>query len=485
MPSPMRISAPSRRIALRAIAAGATLALCSCASTSNFANALTGYSNQARDMRQALVSGDPSHVQGELAFLDSRCRSADQILYLSERGRIRSLSGDRAGSIADYQIASDAFENRRMKAVISASETFFAASSLASNDLAIPYDGQGFEKVMLHNLQALNYLLDGNQDFARIELNRADVEQSYSLEAHAKLAQKAESTRRQENIDLSSSMEQLRSRTSLNSFGDASLKNSFQNALTFYLRGTLFEDEGSLDKALIEYKKALDIFPANETVAESAMRVAKRVGNRREQSNIRNISGFDAPGYEAPEGSGHVVIIFEQGFISSRSTLRIPFLWDDTILQVALPYYNVGGYPNSAALEVTGAGINERTQGICNLDAMAIQSLKEDYPSILLRQVLRLIAKHEMQKEADKQGFGILMQITNIVTDRADDRNWLTLPATVQVSDFFLPAGQHMLNCRYMGLSDSISIDIRENRTHYVLVTQLGQRLLIQSGDSL
>lgn len=465
-------------------AAAAALLLGACASGTNFANAITGYSGQARNFRQALTSADQTAVEKELRGLEEKCNSADRILYLQERGRIRSLNGDLHGSIADYQVASDAFENQRMKAVVSASDTFFAASSLASNDMAIPYSGYGFEKVMLHNMQALNYLLAGKDDFARIELNRADVEQTFSLEQHAKLAQEAEKTREKEQIQLSSSTSELDKRSSQAVFGATSVKNSFQNALTFYLRGSLYEDSRDWDKALIEYKKALDLHPSNPFVAQAAMRMAVTLGDKREQRNINRLHPAKLRSEAKSDGKARVVIVFERGFVRERSTFRLPFFWKDSLLQVALPFYDLGGYSQGASLELATGTETVDAATISNLDAMAVQSLKEAYPMILLRQLLRLIAKHKMQEKADEQGFGVLMKIANVVTDRADDRNWLTLPGTVQVAELVLPPGRQELNLRYMGLYQYASVELRAGETKYIVATQLGQRLLLRGAET-
>jgi len=475
----------SRGLAVCVLALPAMLLLGGCASSTNFANSLTGYSGQARGYKSALDSGVPANVEHEIASMDGKCRSPDKILYLSERGRLRSLSGDRSGSIVDYQVASDAFENERMKAVISASDTLFAASSLASNDMAIPYDGYSFEKVMLHNMQALNYILDYKYDFASIELNRADVEQSYQADKHAKELAEAETKSQDEKIDLKAFDASLAEKSAQDMFGADSVKNSFQNAFTFFLRGLMFEDSAENDKALIEYKKALAIFPSNHTVAESAMRVANLNQDDRQKEQLRNAYGEDLKGQLCPEDSGRLVIVFEKGFIISRSTFRIPFIWDNTILQLVLPYYDTKGYMQSGALETSSNGKLCKTQTICNLDAMAVQSLKEDYSAILLRQALRMIAKYQMQKEVDKQsaGLGLLMKITSVITDRADDRNWLTLPEVVQVGELFLPAGKNTVTCRYLGLSREIDLNIKTGQTHFIIVTQMGPQLMIQGNN--
>jgi hypothetical protein len=471
--------------ALAALLLPAALILAGCASTTNMRNSITGYSGQARDFQSAMSSGNSAKLQRTIDSLSTECQSPDRILYLQERGRMFSILKDRQASEADYQIASDVFEAERMKAVISASEAFFSASAIASNDMAIPYNGYGFEKVMLHNLQALNFILDRNYDFARIELNHADVEQQYSLEKHQKMIAQAEAQKQQQQIDLESANASVSQKLSTDMFGAGAVKNSFQNAFTFYLRGCLFEDSRDYDKALIEYKKALEIYPNNRFLAESAMRTARLNGSTRDAQNLVDAFGNALKGEPCPQGYGRLVVVYSAGFVKGRSSFEIPFLWDDNVLTLILPYYDMWDYSPAPELDVSVSGDGARTQTICNLDAMAVQSLKEDYLAIMVRQVLRMIAKYKMQKQAGDGAMGILMKVANLVTDNADDRNWRTLPQEVQVAELFVPAGKTTVSCSALSLSGNLDIEVKPEQTSFLVVTQLGQLLVMESGDEV
>jgi hypothetical protein len=97
--------------------------------------------------------------------------------------------------------------------------------------------------------------------------------------------------------------------------------------------------------------------------------------------------------------------------------------------------------------------------------------------------VLRLLAKYRMNEQAGDGIGGLLMQVGTLITDRADDRSWVTLPEDLQVADAFLPAGTRTLSCNYRGMSTPVTLDIQPGRTHYVIVTQLDRNLLVQSAD--
>ena len=470
---------------LRTVSVATALLLAAGCETTNLRNTFTGYSGQARDFQTALSSGDSARIGDEIRSIEKDCQSSDRILYLQERGRMRTFSGDSTGSIADYQIASDFFEQKRMENSITATGAFFNVAAIASNDLAIPYEGHSFEKVMLHNEQAMNFLVAGNTDFARIELNHADVEQVYSLERHAKLVEEADRQSKTQQLKLDDANATLQQKSSQAAFGAGAVKNSFQNAFTFYLRGSLYEDSKDYDKALIEYKKALEIYPENRFVAEAAMRTARLCGASRDRENLTNIFGNVLKGERCPAGSGRVVVLYEAGFVTGRSTFKLPFIYNGEVVELVMPYYDTVSYHPSDELDLSVAGAAARTQTLCNLEAMAVRSLQEDYTPILVRQILRMVAKYQIQKKADEQNpiLGFTAKVATIITDRSDDRNWLTLPQTVQIAETFVPAGRQSVSLSVPGASRTVSVDVAEGRTAYLVVAQMGQNLVVRSSS--
>ena len=84
----------------------------------------------------------------------------------------------------------------------------------------------------------------------------------------------------------------------------------------------------------------------------------------------------------------------------------------------------------------------------CDVGALAAKDLKERLPGMLVRQTLRATAKYNLQKEAN-DNYGALgafaTQIYNLVSEQADRRSWLTLPAYAQATRVSLPQGEHTL----------------------------------------
>ncbi len=55
------------------------------------------------------------------------------------------------------------------------------------------------------------------------------------------------------------------------------VKNSFQNAYTFYLSALFYESSGEYNRANIDYKKALAIYPNNHFLQQDSFRLAKKL----------------------------------------------------------------------------------------------------------------------------------------------------------------------------------------------------------------
>ena len=88
-------------------------------------------------------------------------------------------------------------------------------------------------------------------------------------------------------------------------------------------------------------------------------------------------------------------------------------------------------------------------------------------PSIVTRQILRLIAKEQVRKTASKEGGdvgNILATIYNIVSERADTRSWSTLPDSIHILRVSLPPGAQQIELQLPGRKISMEVPINAKR---------------------
>lgn len=457
----MRAFAIIRIICLTALAVG----MVGCATTSQVMNPAANHPDRAVSFRNALQSDGTAQLTASLNQLNRLANSQDRILFLHERGRLQSLTGDLDAGIRDFQEASDWFEEQRMRPSLSLTQTFFSSVALATNDLAIPYDGAHYEKVMLHNLQAINYLRKGDFSRARIELNRADVEQEFAREQNRRLVDSARRELSDENISMDAVNRALQQAEQRMASVRATATSPFLNAFTYFFSAVLFEHFEEWDRALIDYRKALEIQPDHPVLRESYQQL-----NRRR-----------AGGGGAWAGQGRVIVLYNDGFIANRSALQVPFVYDTSILHISLPYYDAHNIARPVPLLLeAGSGLSGQTAVLSDLNSMAVHELKARYPAILVRQVLRLIVKREVQKAAEEESplLGFLANVMNVVTDRPDLRSWTTLPANQQIASLHLPPGPHELKFGTNRSSmQSVNFDLESGQTVFLIVDRTGNRL--------
>lgn len=384
----------------------------------------SNYTDRASDYRSAIVSGNRPSLASRAESALGRSDSQDGVLYALEAARLQSLSGQTAESIASYQLATDIFDRERTSPTVSLGRSFFSAAALGTNDLAIPYRSQSHERLMAYNYLALNFLAAGELDNAQIALNAADAEQAYLREREGDLLAAARQEAKANNIS-DSAQEQALAEARRHLSVDRTVLEPYQSALAYYLSGLIFNARGDRDRSVIALRQATGLLPRNPYFEQALATAGRRPDDHR----------------------ARVVVLTNDGLISARSTIAVPFFWRGTILQIALPAYNSGPPPvRPLTIRADGSELGT-TAMIANLDGQARKVLSSEYRAILVRQVLRIIAKYQTQQQLaqENQWAGLAAQIFNLLTDKADLRSWLTLPAYVQGAHFDLAPGRHHL----------------------------------------
>ena len=118
--------------------------------------------------------------------------------------------------------------------------------------------------------------------------------------------------------------------------------------------------------------------------------------------------------------------------------------------------------------KTTGAQISienqkpENTQMVYDVDRVAIETLEKDYGSLVARRVGGIAAKAVVsdQIRQKNQLLGDLTWIAMNLTDRADLRQWSTLPSSFQIAKIYLKPGTYKIKLE--GL-DSTGVFTGEN----------------------
>jgi hypothetical protein len=326
---------------------------------------------------------------------------------------------------------------------------------------------------MLHSYQALNYLKQQQLESALVEVRRANMVQQRALSVNQNDIYAAKKKMMQQGI----SPESLSSKYPTMTDSIGKIKNSFQNAFTFYLSGLLYEAAGEKNDAYIDYKKALEIYPSNNYLQQDVLRLAHKLDMIDDISRLtEQLPRLNTN--KTTKNDGQLVILFEQGIVASKQefSLHLPIYTshgDLRFYNVALPIY-----PNKLApttpLSLTYQGEQYKSQEIVRIQSLASKQLQDELPSIVTRQVLRLLAKEHLRKKVTKEAGdigNILANIYNIATEQADTRSWSTLPDSIHILKLNLAAGEQQITLNFAGRTQSITVKINSDRISLINVS--------------
>lgn len=415
--------------------------------------------------------------------LVDECKSKDRILYNMERGRYALVTGNSDVSMADFKASMDKIRENDNKALISASAFGANVAATAVNDNAIPYEGEGYERVLLHHYQALNYLKKKDLDGAGVEVRRANAEQNDSLKRFEKELDGAQEEAQKRRINGNSS----RISTQYAQMDEVAgkVKNSFQNAYTFYVSGFIYELLRQPNDAYIDYKKALEIFPENSYLQKDVLRLAATLDMRDELDELRQRFPQEDKRFthEGSAGAGELLVIFEDGFVPQKHEIKIPLPAGNAgLIAIAFPIYQERWSPQIPLRILSNSEFIGSTEPICDVRALAVKALKEKIPVLATRQIIRAIAKGVTAAEARKQ-MGDLGQfatiVWNLVSENADLRSWLTLPANVQILRTSLPVGSYSLSLQHpmAGGATHADVEINANGKTILHVVRTGRQM--------
>ncbi|MBA6380328.1 hypothetical protein H4J75_11060 [Colwellia sp. BRX10-1] len=433
-----------------------------------------GYSQQMQESRSAQLRGD--FVVATTSVISVNRQHNNYALSQLEKARLQFLSHDWLASQKSFELAYQQVQAEEQAAKIQISSGLKKVSAVVTNDNAIGYEIPSYEQGMLHSYQALNYLYQGSLEGALVEVRRANLVQERALKTNQAELYKAEEEMAEKGINSNKLYENFPSMDNL--IGD--LKNSFQNAYTFYLSGLLYETAKKFDDAYIDYKRALEIYPNNTFVQQDVLRLANKLNMNEELARFEQRFGR----YQGQNkiNTGQIVVIFEQGIVSAKeeASLNLPIFntrSDFKFFTFALPVYR-GRLPALIPLSISIDEKSYLSQEIVRLQSLASKDLKEKLPGLVTRQAIRLVAKEQIRQNLSKSGGdvgNILASLYNIASEKADTRSWSSLPDNVQIMRLDnVVVGQKKLMISYAGKQQIVDIDVAENRTTLINFTALG-----------
>ena len=241
----------------------------------------------------------------------------------------------------------------------------------------------------------------------------------------------------------------------------ASTRNSWENPVLWWLTGALFEANGELEMAWQSYRKAAACRPDNAVFAAEAARA-------------------DAGGRALAAGHATLLILYEEGLVPMRQSVKIPVpLY--TAMAIDIPTYADKSPFAPGAVAISGVDHPASAAPALDVRALAARDLDEQLPGVIARNISRAAVQAGAQAAVNAAGneyAQLAVLAVNAIASsvrRADTRSWATLPDGQQVfADRAMAPGAHRIGVLTMGRQIEIPIELRPGETKLVWIADCG-----------
>ncbi len=381
----------------------------------------TTYTARMNDTGVYYYDGEYDRAMDELDELVLSSSNEDCCLFMLERGKVRLAAGMYDSAIVDMQGAERRFDE--IEGTASVGEML--STSIVSEG-SKEYHPEPHEKILLNTYLLLSYWESGDRGGAYVERNRV--------------------------------VRRLREYV-----GNFTAKDDPPLDVPFarYVTAVLYENEGMLDDARIEYDRIAKIYPdavpwtPNSHLTEIAVlaemgrapvKVSREIRGYFEKVNGRTFGCFNLPG-----SAGQQVYPVTSSFLPGDAGLG-------TVFTFAFPEYvrlpRVAAYcrPVIDGVEA-GTAVT-----LDDLEETAMEEFRRDIGTILLKSAMRtylqLLAQNKLDGDAGKIA-AVVAKVFSAV-ERADTRSWQTLPAEIAVFRMEVEPGSHEVSLRYYDASDRL-----------------------------
>ncbi len=431
--------------------------------------ALAGCAGHARtmaDVRAALAHND---VEEARAILAEAGRGTDDLLFALEDGLLLHYAGDPALSNQRFEFAEARVDDLYTKSITR------AALSLVTSDLVLRFEPRGIENFLINYFRALNYLALGEPEEAWVEWRSLAIKLQFSREQRE--APYVDPPFFSQLIGLGLELDDPS-----NAYASLRRAEAGYRANGGGAPGDLVDDLVRLARALgfadhVEEYESRYALSASRTSGTAAHSRRERTDYPRDWGEIVLLveDGLVAPIEEVQvfipittERAHHVYSGSKESRLRLSESLAHEYgagryhnvnkRWGRRpeiayVLPLSFPVFGQG-LSVVRRLEVAASG--DTVAGRVALDVSAMQSAAfEDrrlgmYAKTIARALIKTVAAAKLKEEAEEEGgetagdvVGVLANVVNVLTERADTRAWLGLPDRIWISRLRVPAGTH------------------------------------------
>lgn len=401
----------------------------------------------------------------------------NKLLFLMERGKMSHLNGE-------YALSNNYFNEADGILEIGNGGVGDALVGTLVNPMAQSYKGEDFEKFMIHYYKALNYLYLNQPDEAVVEARRITLQAQEQGEK----------------------------------FNDKNNRYS-KDAFSLTLQGLIYESTGDVNNAFIAYRNAVEAYQGStdqiwygtsmpKSLQQDVMRMADMNGFKSELSRFEELFKTKYISKKQSKG-GELIFFWENGIapvkqqeefffslikgsngslvFSNGGNLFIPYGGSGDIslnglssLRATYPKYaSQPSYYSSAKLSTLTDTVSfEKTEDINTIAVTTLnQRFVKEMSKILTRLAVKKSAEYILKASSNGtgkngkdnsllEGLGFGMQLYSLLSEKADTRNWQSLPSVINYARIPLSEGENNLTLHLKsggGAEETKTIQINGN----------------------
>lgn len=370
------------------------------------------YQTKVDSARELLRNGNSSAALDILRPLAEE-KNGDQLVYLLDYGTALSIAGQFEKS---NQVLLQAAQLIEEVDYLSVSRF---AGSLALSEEMVQYRGDTFEKIFVHALLAFNFLSLDQRDSALVEARRIN--------------EKLQKYRNDQKVEDFKKVE----------FGN-------------YLAGHIWEASGNFDSAYISFETTYKMNPSYPGIEMDLIRLSRKARRSESYQKWKKLyPGIEEdPNWYDPK-SANLVVIFQQGWGPRKQAdpyeRRFPML------------RKVSSQIQACQIEIGQEVIGTSNLSYSVADA-AIDTLKEDRSALLAKKVAGYATKEVLsdQLRQKDEALGAVANLLMHISDRADVRQWSTMPESIHIYRKSLKPQDAKVTLRGIDQFNQVTGEVRE-----------------------
>ncbi len=375
-----------------------------------------------------------------LATLSADTSDQDEFWYWLDLARLQQAKGDFNGSIVSFQKAFDILDEYENRAKVSLRNVGSFLGSTFLSKGAENYYGKGYERTLMHTLNALNYAMLGNFEGSAVEMRRMEQRQEFWLaESEEKIKEAAQDKAKaeKEGNNVSSIPSEYSMSAMLEDDSVRKLANNYQDPFSYALSSILsniaFPSENLGE---VNLKRALLLNPD-----VSKIFVKLPVSAPQSKITAKGKKSFPEETPKSAKMDVTVVVLAGEAPSVKIEKIRFPIFHAAEYTSIDLPAYNPP-INDLSVVTISTQRLRLQPPRLLQTNALAYKTLKDELIGELSKAVVRATAKAVLAKQASDNfgAFGGLMAslAMDVGSSMADSRfrNWELLPNSGYLSKF-------------------------------------------------